>query len=359
MARYGKRHDTVVHEQEPFNAETARAALAEASVTPLDAFYVRSHGAVPDTDPKSWRLRVDGLVENALDLTLDDLRALPQRELTVTLQCAGNRRADLIAVRDIPGEAPWGPGATGTARWSGVSLEDVLEMARPGGDALHAGFEGADLSTEIDPPELYGASVELRKAHERETLLALTMNGEPLPAVHGGPLRVIVPGYIGARSVKWLQRVELRAEPWGGHFQRTAYRLVPPGTEPGPEVGMELGKVAVNSDVLVPDDGATVPAGALELRGYAFAGGWRHVERVDVSLDGGRSWRQADLDEDLGEWAWRLWRLEVQLDPGDHEVVVRAWDSAAGTQPEDPAGSWNPKGYANNAWGRISVRAEA
>jgi sulfite oxidase len=175
--------------------------------------------------------------------------------------------------------------------------------------------------------------------------------------VHGGPVRAVVPGYIGARSVKWLQRVELRAEPWAGYFQATTYRLVAPGVEPGLGVGMELGKVAVNSDVLAPEDGAEVPAGRVEARGYAFAGGRRQVERVDVSLDGGRDWRQADLLEDLGPWAWRLWRIDLDLDPGEHEIVVRAWDSAAGTQPEDPAGSWNPKGYANNSWGRARVTA--
>jgi sulfite oxidase len=111
--------------------------------------------------------------------------------------------------------------------------------------------------------------------------------------------------------------------------------------------------------VLVPADGDVVAAGLVEVRGYAFAGGWRHVERVDVSLDGGAHWRQAELLEDLGPWAWRLWRIELELGPGDHEIVVRAWDSAAGTQPESPAGSWNPKGYANNSWGRARVRAHA
>jgi sulfite oxidase len=120
---------------------------------------------------------------------------------------------------------------------------------------------------------------------------------------------------------------------------------------------MELGLVAVNSDVLVPEDGATVSAGQVAVCGYAFAGGRREVERVDLSLDGGRTWQQADLGEDQGEWAWRLWHTDVELEPGDHEITVRAWDSAAGTQPEDPAGSWNPKGYANNAWGRVRITA--
>jgi sulfite oxidase len=353
IVRFGKRHDTTVHEEEPFNSEPSRAALAEAPITANDAFYVRNHGSVPEV---AARIRVTGLVEQELDLGLDDLRRFPERELTVTLQCAGNRRADLIAVRDIPGESPWGPGATGTARWRGVALADVLHAACVSDGARHVGFEGADASAEVSEP--YGGSIPLRDAVAHDALIAWEMNGEPLPAVHGGPLRVIVPGYIGARSVKWLTKVELRTDPWSGHYQATAYRLVPPGTEPGPGVGMELGLVAVNSDVLVPEDGATVAARTpFEVRGYAFAGGRREVERVDVSVDGGRTWKQAELGEDQGEWAWRLWHTDVELEPGEHEITVRAWDSAAGTQPEDPAGSWNPKGYANNAWGRVRVTA--
>jgi sulfite oxidase len=351
------RADTVVHGTEPLNAEPSRAALAGAAVTPVDVFYVRNHGPVPRDDRSGWRLRVGGLVGHELELSLEDLSRFPERELVVTLQCAGNRRADLMAVRDIPGEAAWGPGATGTARWRGVALADVLAAARPADAARHVGFEGADRSGEPDPPELYGSSIPLRDAAAHQVMLAWSMNGEPLPDVHGGPLRVVVPGYIGARSVKWLTRVELRRDPWEGYYQATAYRLVPPGTEPGRGVGIELGLVAVNSDVLAPEDGASVAAGPVEVRGYAFAGGHREVERVDVSIDGGASWRQAALGQDLGVWAWRLWRTEVELEPGEHEIVVRAWDSAAGTQPEDPAGSWNPKGYANNAWGRVRVTA--
>jgi sulfite oxidase len=350
---HGKRGDITIHESEPFNAEPPRSALAEAAVTPTDAFYVRNHGPVPEADGS---FTVTGLVGQELRLTAEDLkRDYAARELAVTLQCAGNRRVDLMAVRDIPGESPWGPGATGTARWRGVSLADVLAHAAPEAGACHVGFEGADSSSEVD--ELYGSSIPLRDAAAHEVLLAYEMNGEPLPAVHGGPLRAIVPGYIGARSVKWLTRVELRERPWGGHYQSTAYRLVPPGTAPGRGVGMPLGLIAVNSDVLVPENGAVLEAGPLEARGYAFAGGRREVERVDVSLDGGSTWAQAELGENLGEWAWRLWRAELELDPGEHEITVRAWDSAAGTQPEDPAGSWNPKGYANNSWGRVKVTA--
>jgi len=122
---------------------------------------------------------------------------------------------------------------------------------------------------------------------------------------------------------------------------------------------MPLGLVALNSDVLFPRDGATVPAGAVEARGYAFAGGDRYVARVDVSIDGGTSWTEAELSDDLGRWAWRHWRVILNLTPGNHELLVRAWDSSAATQPDDEAGLWNPKGYVNNARPRIHVRAVA
>ena len=320
---------------------------------------MRSHGAVPEADPAAFRLRVDGLVERPLELSLDELRdgRFVERELRATLQCAGNRRADLIAVRDIPGEAPWGPGATGTATWRGVALADVLAAAAPRAEATDVAVVGADTAVEADPPQRFGASIPRRKAQRAEVLLAWGMNGGPLPAVHGAPLRVVVPGWIGARSVKWLERVELRAAPWDGFFQATAYRLLAPDEKPAPGRGVELGEVAVNSDVLVPDDGAHVPAGRLEVRGYAFAGGERRVVRVDVSADGGRSFVRAELLDDLGRWAWRLWRAEVELAPGEHEIVARAWDSAGGTQPERAATVWNPKGYVNCAWARARVVA--
>jgi sulfite oxidase len=357
MGRYGKRADLIVHTEEPFNAETGLAAL-DRPLTATDAFYVRGHGALPEIDTAAWRLQVHGLVERELDLSMATLReAFREREVTATLQCAGNRRAGLMAVRDIPGESPWGPGATGTATWTGVALADVLALAGPLDQASDVGFDGADLSAEVKPAERFGGSIPLDKAARPEVLLAWAMNGEPLPLIHGAPLRVVVPGYIGARSVKWLERIEVRSKPWQGHFQHVAYRLLPEDGTPGPGAGMPLGLVALNSDVLSPGDGETVAAGPVDVRGYAFAGGERHVARVDVSIDGGATWSQAKLLDDLGPWAWRHWQITVDLAPGDHEILVRAWDSSAATQPEDEASLWNPKGYVNNARPRIRVRA--
>ena len=357
MLPAGKRPDLIVHEAEPFNAETPAALLAASSRTPVDAFYVRGHGAIPQLDPDDWRLRVGGLVRRELELDLAELRGgrFEVRDVVATLQCAGNRRAGLVAVRDIPGEAPWGPGATGTACWRGVALADVLASAGVTDAATHVAFVGADHCDGAEPPQAYGASIALHKALGAEVLLAWEMNGAPLPAAHGAPLRVIVPGFIGARSVKWLERIEVRHAPWRGWFQDTAYRLLAPEQHPGAGVGMALGEVALNADILVPADGKQLSPGRTEVRGYAFAGGDRRVARVDVSLDAGSTWRQAALDEDLGRWAWRLWRIDLELALGEHELCVRAWDSASATQPEQAAHVWNPKGYVNNAWGRARL----
>ena len=333
---HGKPPDTIVHQQEPLNAEPPRDALAGAPLTPTERFYVRNHGPVPEATAP---LRVDGLVSQPLELSLAELQALPRRELTVTLQCAGNRRADLLRVRDIPGEAPWGPGATGTARWAGAALADVLATAGVEPAARHVGLTGADHSPEAKGR--YEISIPLHKGLRTEVLLAWEMNGEPLTPVHGAPLRAIVPGYIGARSVKWLERIELRADPSHGYYQAVAYRLF----------DIPLGEVALNGDILRADAGA----GRVELEGYAFAGGERKVSRVEVSADGGAHWTVAELLDDQGPWAWRRWQATLALPPGRHRLVARAWDSAGATQPEDPASVWNPKGYANSAWARLEV----
>ena len=348
-----------VRQEDPLNAEPEPGALIESFRTPNELFFIRNHGDIPRVDLETYRLTIDGLVERPLSLSLDDLRRFAQVTVGATLQCAGNRRRGLIAIREIPGEAPWGPGATGTATWAGVPLADVLALAGPLREAAHVGFAGADLCPEAKPPQHFGGSIPLDKARRPEVLLAWSMNGEPLPPVHGAPLRVVVPGYIGARSVKWLERIEVRTRPWHGYFQNVAYRLLPEDQAPGPGAGMALGLVALNADVLSPADGETVAAGSIEVRGYAFAGGERHVARVDVSLDGGATWTQAQLLEDLGRWAWRHWRVTIEVAPGEHEIVARAWDSSAATQPEDEAALWNPKGYVNNARPRIRVCAVA
>jgi len=358
---WAKRDDMIVHQAEPYNAEPVRAALAGRMLTPVESFYARNHGPIPLIDPDTWRLRVDGLVERDLDLSLADLRRrFTPRTLTITLQCAGNRRSGLIGVRDIPGEHPWGPGATSTAEWTGVSLAEVLRAAGPRDPAAHVAFAAPDVSALADPPQPYGGSIPLAKALAGEVLLAWAMNGQPLPPAHGAPVRIVVPGYIGARSVKWVQRITVQDVPSGNYFQATAYRLLPAEMDPdaaGPGDGLSLGAVAVNADILRPCEGAIVSAGPVNVCGYAFAGDDRGIARVDVSVDDGRHWRQADLGEDAGPWAWRLWHSVIDVPPGQREIIARAWDTCAAVQPESAVHLWNPKGYVNNSWARLRITA--
>lgn len=353
----------VVHEQDPFNAEPPLAAMAGEPLTPVDAFYSRNHGPIQVLDPQTWCLRVGGLVDRPLTLTLAGLRAAGRaRTLAATLQCAGNRRAGLIAVRDIPGEDPWRDGATSTAWWTGVRLADVLAAAGLRGEARHIGFEAPDVSQLASPPQPYGASIPAGKALRPEVLLAWEMNGAPLPAVHGGPVRLVVPGYIGARSVKWVRRITALAAPSPNYFQATAYRLLPPHADPaaaGPGDGISLGPIALNCAILSPADGDSVPPGPAVMRGYALAGEDREVARVDVSADGGRSWQQADLGGQPGRYAWQLWRAAVSIPAGGTaEIVARAWDDTGALQPESARSLWNPKGYANNSWPRARLRVQ-
>ncbi|GII57688.1 sulfite oxidase [Planotetraspora thailandica] len=359
MTLWGKRDDMVVHEREPFNAEPPRRALAGSPITTLDSFYSRNHGPVPQVDAATWRLEVDGLVRRPLSLSLDDLRdRFEHHEVTATLQCAGNRRAGLMEVRDIPGEDPWGPCATSTARWTGVRLADVLAEAALLPDAAHIAFAAPDVSQIADPPQPYGGSIPAGKALSGEVLLAWAMNGRPLPRIHGAPLRAVVPGWIGARSVKWLQRVTAQREPSENYFQAVAYRLLPPEADPdkaGPSDGISLGPVALNCEILRPDGTGPLPPGPTEITGYAFAGDDRTVARLDVSLDDGSTWAQADLDEPRDTWAWQLWRITLDLPPGETTITARAWDCTAAVQPGCPGDLWNPKGYANNSWARLRL----
>lgn len=355
---WGKSHDVTVHQRDPFNAESSLEVLAQGAVTSAEDFYVRNHGPVPEPDPRTWRLSVEGMVQRPLELSLEDLQGrFENHEVVATLQCAGNRRSGLAKVHDIPGH-PWGPGATSTASWVGVRLTDVLETAGTDDGARHVAFEAPDVAPEAMPPQRFGASIPIDKATRSEVLLAWEMNGYPLPTVHGAPVRVIVPGYIGARSVKWVDRISVQEHPSQNFFQSTAYRLLPPGIDPysaPPGDGLALGPLAVNSAILTPDDGAVVPAGATTVTGYALSGEDRGIARVDVSLDGGDNWYQADLDEPLSPWTWTPWRITLDLPLGDVEVTARAWDTSAAVQPEHEAPLWNPKGYFNNAWARIHL----
>jgi len=362
LTRPGKDASLVVRQRDPFNAEPPLEALVERALTPPGLFFVRSHAPVPTIDSEGFRLEVDGLVERPLRLSLAELEGnFPRETVTAALQCAGNRREDLIAVADIPDDVPWGQAAIGNARWGGVPLRAVLEAAGVRPEARHVAFVGLDEVRKGDEAFGYGSSIPLDKALGVEVLLADEMDGAPLLPDHGYPLRALVPGYIGARSVKWLGRIELRAEPSSNHYQRRSYKLFPPDVrveDADWERGLMLGELSVNSAICTPADGQTLPPGRVRVRGWAMAGGGRALARVDLSPDGGARWHEAELAprEEDSPWAWRLWERELALDPGEHELAVRAWDEAANTQPEDPAKIWNFKGYMSHAWHRVRVR---
>ncbi len=357
---WGKRDDMIVRGRLPFNAEPPASVLANSEITPVDSFYSRNHGPFPDIAALNWCLTVGGLMDRPLTLSYDELTTdFEQHSVVATLACAGNRRAELLRVRPIPGKDPWEHGAISTADWRGVRLADVLALAGVHReDGLHVEFLAPDVAQEARPVQGYGSSIPLGKAISGEVLLAWQMNGQPLPRAHGGPVRVVVPGYIGARSVKWVNSITVQPAPSENYFQALDYRILPPEADPETVAagdGIALSTLPLNCDVLVPTDGDRVAAGPLTVRGWAMAGDGRSIGRVDVSLDGGRRWRQADLHPAASRWAWRPWSLVVDVAQGPLSITARAWDDAGVTQPESAAALWNPRGYGNTAYAHIDL----
>jgi sulfite oxidase len=356
MSAFAKHPRLIVRQDRPFNGGPPPEELRRDFVTPNELFFVRNHGDIPTVDPATFRLEIQGEVEHPLALSLADLARFPRREVTATIQCAGNRRSELVERKPIPHELPWGSEAVSNASWRGVALADVLAEARPTAAAKHAALCGLYDTERHGKRFHFGGSIPIGKALAPEVLLATEMNGELLPPIHGYPLRVVVPGWIGARSVKWLHKVKLQAEPSDNYFQRIAYRLFPAAVGPENVVwdeGAMLGEQAVNAIVTSPQAGERVAAGAVRIEGIALAGGGRTIERVELSPDGGTSWKQAHLEGDGGPWTWRLWSTELELVAGEHEIVARAFDSAGQTQPSGVDQVWNFKGYMNNAWFRV------
>lgn len=355
-----KRKYNIVHEKEPFNAETPLDLLRQSFVTPSDSFFSRNHALIPQVEPENYRLLVQGLVENKLELTLEDIKSFPKMSVNATLQCAGNRREGMMSVFPIPGQTPWRAGAIGNADWAGTPLREVLLEAGIKTDTHHVAFTGLDEIKLQNDSFGYGGSIPLHKALSSEVLLAYEMNGETLPEEHGFPLRVVAPGYIGARSVKWLSEIEVREKPSENHYQSRDYKLYPPNVTPQTaepaSSGLMLGEALINTVICTPVEGELVQSGPLLIQGYATAGGGRLVERVDLSIDNGESWLQAELLEGADEpWSWTFWEAELDLPQGEHHVLARCVDSSANTQPATAREVWNFKGYANNSWHRVHI----
>lgn len=354
--------DLIVHSTEPYNAEPRLDRLRASSITAQRDLYVRCHGNIPNLDQATHRLIVDGILGTPLDLTVGDLKArFAERTVMAVMQCAGNRRADLQPVKLTSGD-PWAPGAIGNASWTGISLCDVLHAANADVDAaLHVAFDACD---DVEMPGegrfKYGVSIPMAKALSPDVLLAYAMNGEALAPEHGYPLRVVVPGFAGVRSPKWLSRITVQHAPSENHMQARDYKLLPADiTEQTVdwEKGFTIYDMPLNSAICEPAARTELDVGPTIVRGYAVATA-RAIVRVDVSMDGGQRWSQAELEHDAAApWSWTFWAITLDLPKGSHELVVRAWDSAGQTQPARPDDTWNFKGYLSAAWHRIQVSA--
>ena len=322
------------------------------AITPVGLHYLLIHYDIPLVEETSYRLEVDGLVATPQSLSLAELRARPAVETVVTMECAGNGRALLDP---HVSSQPWLQEAVGTAHWRGTPLRALLAETGVADDAVELVFTGLDTGVEGGVEQAYERSLSLFDAHRPEVLLAYEMNGEPLLPQHGFPLRLLVPGWYGMTSVKWLTRITAIDRPFEGYQQAQSYRLRQDEEEEGEPLS-RMRPRALMAPPGVPEFSTRVrllPAGPCWLEGRAWSG-LGELESVEVSTDSGASWSPADLEDDLGSsWAWRHWTFEWDATEGAHELCCRARDAAGNEQPLEAA--WNLGGYANNAVQRVLV----
>ena len=347
----------IVRNDRPECWETTIEALGRAWITPNDRFFVRSHLSTPRIEVADWRLEVTGLIRTPLSLSIADLDALPRTEAVHTLECAGNGRG-LFMLPSTSG-TQWGRGAIGNASWGGVRLASVLQRAGVAPEGKHVWLEAADQAPLPEVPKFL-RSIPIEKAME-DTLLANTMNGERLPELHGAPLRAIVPGWFGMASTKWLTRLRIEDRPSDNHFMARGYRYNYPGEDPATAPPVE--RMLVKSIITQPGEGAVVklaprPTGKgkprLRVQGFAWAGP-AGVRLVEVSADGGASWRPAGFMGDNAPLAWRGWATDLEVAPrGRLTLMARATDNAGETQPL--AARANGAGYGNNSMHKVTVR---
>lgn len=320
-------------------------------VTPTGMHYLLIHFDIPEADESSWLLSVEGLVRNPLELSMADLRSRPSVTMPVTMECAGNGRARLTP---RPISQPWITEAIGTAEWTGTPLRPILQEAGIEQDAVELVFRGADHGIQGDIEQDYERSLTIEDAMRDEVLLAYAMNGAPLPPQHGFPLRLVVPGWYGMTSVKWLDRIAAVGEPFHG-FQMEAYRF----RQRPEDEGEPVTRMSPRSLLVPPGfpDFLTrrrfVRVGRHRLSGRAWSG-WAAIRRVEVSSDGGATWAEAALGEPASPHAWAPWTFAWDADaPGEFELCCRATDAAGNSQPiEQP---WNLHGFSNNMVQRVQV----
>jgi DMSO/TMAO reductase YedYZ molybdopterin-dependent catalytic subunit len=330
--------DLIYLSREPLNAETPLERQVGV-ITPTSRHYVRDHFTIPAATD---HIRVEGAVRKPLELKLDDIRSLPPRSLVVTLECAGNGRAFLDP--PVSGEQ-WRTGAVGTAEWTGTSLRGVLDMAEPLVTAVEVLCIGADAGTPAGTGARisYERSLPIADALRDDVLVAYAMNGEDLPPEHGAPLRLVVPGWYGMASVKWLMTLRVLERRFEGFFQKDRYAV---GDRP-------LREIAARALVAWPQEGARLADRTFVARGYAWSGRG-DLARVEVSDDGGRSWRAATLDEAITPYAWRPWHAAITpRERGPLVLLARAVTSAGTLQPLQEVR--NERGYENNAARPVAI----
>lgn len=325
----------IMRERDPLNLEMPFGSL-DGFITPVDRFYVRNHFSIPQIDEKTWRLRIEGEVETPLELTYDEVRGMESRSVAMTMECAGNGRTFLTPA---VGGAQWERGAVGTAEWTGVLLGEVLRRAGLKSTACEVIFEGADRGGIQNPPgpsgqTHYARSMPLKKAID-DVLLAYKMNGEKLTPAHGAPLRVMVPGWYGMASVKWLTRIIAGARPFNGYFQTIDYAYwerMPGGPSLVPITGMQ-----VKAQIARPGFAEAVRAGeTYQVMGAAWTSDGE-ITKVEISTNGGETWQDTHLAGEPIRNAWRLWEYDWQVPakPGKATLMARATDSEGRTQPTE------------------------
>ena len=286
-----------------------------------------------------------------------------QRRASTAIQCSAvstrdNQRNELAALQPIPGEIPWGADAMSTAIWRGVPLREVLLAAGIKSRARHVAFLGLDTIERGGEPIGFGGPIPIEKAMSAEKLLAYEMNDDPLPLLHGFPLRIMVPGYIGARSVKWVTNIHVQEHPSTNYFQQHAYKRFPVHVQAESAdwtTGQMLGELPLNAVICHPQEGEHLAAGPVHIEGYAITGAGDQIERVELSVDEGTTWTPATILKPSSAWTWQFWEATLHLPAGTYQLAVRAWDSAGRTQPQDIRQVWNWKGYLNHAWHRVQI----
>jgi DMSO/TMAO reductase YedYZ molybdopterin-dependent catalytic subunit len=314
----------------------------EYDLTPSGLHYLLIHFDIPRIDETTWRLRIGGLARRPVDLSLDDIRALPSQTIPVTLECAGNGRARLSP---RPLSQPWLVEAVSTAEWTGTPLAGVLERAGLADDAAEIVFTGADRGVQGGVEHDYARSLSVADALQPEVLLVYEMNGRPLEPQHGFPLRLIVPGWYGMTSVKWLTNIEAVTQPFMGFQQADAYHYRQSPDEPGEAVS-RIRPRALMVPPGIPDfftRRRLVEGGPHILTGRAWSG-QAPITGVEVGVDG--SWLRAELATPMGQFAWRGWSSTWNAAPGEHELSCRATDETGTVQPTEQP--WNYQGMGNN-----------